>query len=132
MIDATEVTPDSFDTAAFIAACRQADPIDALALKAGAGALQIMGWHSQAAEVWQACLDDPIGSGFHEASLNRGVCLAVRGGNRARAGDARAADDLLEARRCFREALDLKSDYPQARTNLRQVNDDLFRLSGTR
>jgi len=146
LIAAAEITPESFDTAAFIATCRQADPIAALALKAGAGTLQIMGWPTKAAEVWQACLDDPAGAGFHEAWLNRGNCLVGQARERVatfnrqqsqgRPGDRRLLDDaladLVKARASFRQALQLDSDYPSARKNLRQVDNDIFRLSGRR
>jgi len=132
LIDAHEITFDSFDTTAFIEACRRADPIAALALKAGAGALQVMGWYDQAPEVWRACLDDPDGRGFPEAWLSLGEILGESGRTRLRYADRSGYDDLLEAKRSFERALEIKPDYEKARTNLRTVNNDLYRFRHAR
>ncbi len=127
MIGAHQITRPTFDLNAFIAACRRADPLEAMSLKTGAGLLQVMGWYAEAADVWAACLADPAGARFAEAWMNRGLCLAIAGGRQWNAGHKRGLDILLQARKCFQKALDLRPNYDQAQRNLRQVERDILR-----
>ncbi|HUT59839.1 MAG TPA: hypothetical protein VNA25_18485 [Phycisphaerae bacterium] len=104
-------------------------------------AAQATGWLRLAAEAWRECLrqrDD-----FHEAWLNLGVCLAYLGqreltamvehqnaGRHHQADQALRAGrrDWLEARRCFRRALEIRSDYEPARAGMRNINAQLQAL----
>ncbi|NLF30762.1 MAG: hypothetical protein GX591_07735 [Planctomycetes bacterium] len=126
MIARHEITRGSFDAGAFITACRRADPVEPMALRAGAGLLQVLGWHEGAVDLWDACLADPyVAKHFQEAWLNRGVCLAVRAGNRLRAGDRGGLDDLRAAESSFQRALAIRPDYEPAQKNLLQVRRDI-------
>ena len=56
LIAANEVTQKTLDLQVFIDDCRRADPDPASGLKAGAAALQELGWYEQAEKVWQECV----------------------------------------------------------------------------
>ncbi len=121
-----EITPETFDVRGFIAACRQAGPVEPLALQIGASTLQVLGWYDPAVAVWDACLLDPYAAGhFAKAWLNRGTCLARRGRLRRQADPAAALADFRAAEQSFRRALEIRPNWGSARLNLGRVRQDI-------
>ncbi|NLF30763.1 MAG: hypothetical protein GX591_07740 [Planctomycetes bacterium] len=126
LIAGHEITRESFDVGAFIAACRDARSTELAALFLGGGTLQAMGWDEAALAVWDALLNDAYAAGhFEEVWLNRGVCLTARGEGRLNAGDRAGLDDLRAADHAFQRALAIRPDYDSAKRNLALVRQEI-------
>ena len=104
LIAANEVTQKTLDLQAFIDDCRWADPDPASGLKAGAMALQDLGWYEQAEKVWQECLD--CRDDMFQPWVNKGLCFGMQGIARQDAGDLLAAQDYYRrAQVCFEKSM---------------------------
>jgi len=118
---APAVTQEGLDVPAHLAAIRSSDPVPAGALHIGGLTLYHLGWLGPAAQAFAAAAaEDPS---YYEAWNMNGYCLATLG-----AADLRQTgrkDKLLEARDCFRKALELKGDYAPAAANLLLVEQQL-------
>ena len=115
------ITPASFDTGQYIAMLTRQDPVPASALHLGGTTLYELGWNKQAAEVFAAAVGhEPR---YYEAWSMRGTCLARMGEQLLHQTGNRTM--LQEAAGCFRKALEIKSDYAPARTNLTLVERQL-------
>ena len=102
------------------------DPVAPYALFVGGVALRQLEWHTPAIDVLGRSVaadgGDPV------AWNELGLCHARRGIGRYHSRQAGWRPDLLEARKCFRQALAQDTDYAPAALNLRQVEKDLNTL----
>ena len=112
------VSHTGFDTRAYIETLERQDPVPGWALYSGGKVLRLLGWDGQAAEVLAAAIrHEPD---LYEAWSLRGACLAHLGDELLR----RTGNDVLlqEARRCFRQALNLRPGYEQAQNSLEEID----------
>ena len=142
------IDEDTFDLAAYVDACRRADPVPAAALYDAGRLLFAMEWYAHAIAVWDECLR--LQPDCHEAQADRrrarsygperlatrGLALADRGTSalrvmtqclqqdrQAEADAARRAGlaDWQEARRLLGNALKIDPDHPRASEALERL-----------
>ena len=133
LADAGEICPESLslNMDRFVAKVASADPVPAFALHNAAMLLRQMGWDKPALDLWQRCI--ALRPDYAEPRNMLGMALAWRGtrtllammdaynAGRIDDGDklkAQGQADWERARELFTQAMQLKSDYADARQNL--------------